>query len=79
MDYSIGGGDMRLVDNGVIRKLIPEKGCKIFSQHMNEYYDIVYLGKNDSINNYTEVLADTLTEPISMYRLDIEIDDIINS
>lgn len=70
---------MKLIDNGIVRRLIPEKGCKIYSQKTDEYYDIVYLGKNDSINNYTEVLADTLTEPIDIYLLDSEIDDIINS
>lgn len=70
---------MRLVDNGGIRKLVPERGCKLYSQIANEYYDIVYLGIYDSPSNYTEVLAETLTEPISMYQLDIEIDDIINS
>lgn len=69
---------MKLVDNGIVRRLIPEKGCKIYSQKTNEYYDIVFLGKNDSINNYTEVLEDTLTEPISIYLLDDEINNIIN-
>lgn len=70
---------MKLIDNGIVRKLIPSKGCKLYSQKTNDYYAIVYLGKNDSINDYTEVLEDTLEEPISMYQLGSEIDDIINS
>lgn len=70
---------MKLIDNGIVRKLIPSKGCKLYSQNTNDYYAIIYLGKNDSIDNYTEVLDDTLEEPISMYQLDSEIDDIINS
>lgn len=69
---------MRLVDNGGIRKLVPERGCKLYSQSANEYYDIVYLGIYDSPSNYTEVLAETLTEPLDYIILSDEINNIIN-
>lgn len=46
---------MRLEDNGVIRKLYPDEGCRLYSIKTNQYYEVVYLGKFDSVDNYKDV------------------------
>lgn len=43
--------------NGLIR-LIAEGDNKITNSKRDFYTDFVYLGKNDSIDNYTEVTSD---------------------
>lgn len=46
---------MRIIYEGTLRKMIPDAGYKIYSQHTNDYHDVVYLGKNDDGRFYTEV------------------------
>ena len=49
-------------DNG-LRILIASKGYKIYSTLSNIYINKVYLGINDSIENYREILDEDYVDP----------------
>ena len=46
---------MKLIDNGIIRKLQAEESCKITDDKYSFFSDFVILGKNDIPNKYIEV------------------------
>lgn len=69
---------MKLIDNGILRRLIPEPGCQLYSQQDDTYYDIVYLSVNDSIDNYTEVVKVTKSDTLMNDNLNETINNIIN-
>lgn len=75
---------MKLVEEGSLRILTPEAGYKLYSVATNDYYDIVYLGSCDNIDNYREIayeepvdeeLAARVTE---VERVNNEQDEVIN-
>ena len=47
---------MKLEERGTIRILTPEVGHKLYCVSTNSYVTKVYLGVNDSIDNYREVI-----------------------
>lgn len=46
---------MHVIDNGKTRKLIAGEGMKITNSKRSFFSDFIYLGKNDSPDNYEEV------------------------
>ena len=56
MDVTIGGNNMKLEERGTLRILTPEVGHKLYCVSTNSYTTKVYLGVNDSIDNYKEVV-----------------------
>ena len=54
---------MEIIDNGIVRVLTSEKGYKLYSINTNQYYDKVYLGINDSIENYREIEDENYVDP----------------
>ena len=46
---------MKLIDNGIIRKLQADKDCKITDDKYSFFSDFIILGKNDIPNKYIEV------------------------
>ena len=46
---------MYIQDNGKTRKLIAGEGMKITNTNRDFFSDFIYLGKNDSPDNYEEV------------------------
>ena len=46
---------MYIQDNGKTRKLIADEGKKITNSERSFFSDFIYLGKNDSPDNYEEV------------------------
>lgn len=46
---------MKLIDNGIIRKLQAEEGCKITDDKYSFFSDFIILGKNDISDKYIEV------------------------
>ena len=54
---------MEIIDNGIVRVLTSEKGYKLYSINTNQYYDKVYLGINDSIENYREIEEENYVDP----------------
>ena len=47
---------MKLEERGSLRILTPEVGYKLYSVKTNEYYTKVYLGVNDKLDNYREMV-----------------------
>ena len=47
---------MKLEERGTLRILIPEVGHKLYCVSTNSYVTKVYLGVNDSIDNYREMV-----------------------
>lgn len=75
---------MKLVEEGSLRILTPEVGYKLYSVATNDYYDIVYLGSCDNIDNYREIVYE---EPVNeelaarvteVERVNNEQDEVIN-
>ena len=46
---------MKLIDNGIIRKLQADKDCKITDGKYSFFSDFIILGKNDISDKYIEV------------------------
>ena len=46
---------MQVIDNGKIIKILAEEGKKITNKDRAFFSDFIYLGKNDSPDNYEEV------------------------
>ena len=46
---------MQVIDNGKIIKILAEEGKKITNKDRSFFSDFIYLGKNDSVDNYEEV------------------------
>lgn len=46
---------MKIIQTTALTKIIPEEGFKIYSRKTNSYYDAVYLGINDSVDDYVEL------------------------
>ena len=46
---------MYVQDNGKTRKLIADEGMKLTNSDRSFFSDFIYLGKNDSQDNYEEV------------------------
>ena len=59
---------MQLIDNGSIRKLIANEGCRLRNIITGSYYEFVYLGKFDSVDNYKDVLIEE--EPSTQDEID---------
>ena len=46
---------MQVIDNGKIIKILADEGKKITNKDRTFFTDFIYLGKNDSPDNYEEV------------------------
>ena len=69
---------MEIIDNGIVRVLTSKKGYKLYSINTNQYYDKVYLGINDSIENYREILDEDYVDPDLSNRVK-ELEEVINT
>lgn len=47
---------MQKIETNLFTMLVPDKGYKIVNKSTGKYYQKLYLGKNDSIDNYGEVV-----------------------
>ncbi len=56
---------MQIVNNGSLKILLPDKGCKLVNKNTGKEYTKVYLGKFDTIENYTEILDKEYTDALS--------------
>ncbi len=50
---------MHIINSNLFNILIPEKGYKLVNKTNGKYYKKVYLGINDSVDNYAEEIDDT--------------------
>ena len=46
---------MKIIDDGIIIKILAEEGKKLTNSSRDFFSEVVYLGKNDSPDNYEEV------------------------
>lgn len=51
---------MKLENKDNLIVLYPEENFKLYSQESNSYYDVVYLGKYDKVENYIEINIDDI-------------------
>lgn len=61
---------MQVIENGVSRILIPEKGYKLVNKRTGKQMTKVYMGKLDSIDNYTEIIDDKYANMDFVVELD---------
>ena len=47
---------MQVIETKLVRVLIPDKGCVLVNKSTNTIHNKVYLGINDSPDNYTEIV-----------------------
>ena len=59
--------------------LIADEGKKLYSEKYNAYYEKVYLGKNDSIENYKEVEDPDRISDIKELNIKVEEQAVINA
>lgn len=68
---------MQIVENSLFTILIPDKGYLLINKNTGDRYKKVYLGKNDSPDNYGEVVDDKYVNMEFVVELD-EIKDKFN-
>lgn len=56
---------MQIINNGILRILIPETGFELVNKKTGAHSEKVYLGKLDTIDNYTEVMKDDFIESMA--------------
>ena len=54
---------MQKIENNLFTILLPDKGYKLVNKNTGKYYKKVILGKNDSIDNYTEEIDEKYINP----------------
>ena len=63
---------MQVIENGLMRILVPDKGYKLVNKNTGRTYMKVYMGKLDSVDNYTEIVDEKY---INMDYV-VELDDL---
>lgn len=61
---------MQVIENGVSRILIPEKGYKLVNKNTGKQMMKVYMGKLDSVDNYTEIVDEKYVNMDYVVELD---------
>ena len=65
---------MQMIENSLFKILIPDKGYKLVNKNTGKYYKKVILGKNDSIDNYTEEIDEKYINPEFIEQNELTID-----
>ena len=65
---------MQIIENNLFTVLIPDKGYKIVNKNTGKYYKKVYLGKMDSVDNYTEEIDEKYINPEFIEQNELTID-----
>lgn len=65
---------MQMIENSLFTILIPDKGYKLVNKNTGKYYKKVILGKNDSIDNYTEEIDEKYINPEFIEQNELTID-----
>lgn len=47
---------MQIIQAELFTILVPDKGCKLINKETGKEYKKIYLGKNDSVDNYCETV-----------------------
>ena len=70
---------MQMIENSLFTILIPDKGYKLVNKNTGKYYKKVILGKNDSIDNYTEEIDEKYINPEFIEQNELTIDLLLYS
>lgn len=70
---------MQIIENNLFTVLIPDKGYKIVNKNTGKYYKKVYLGKMDSVDNYTEEIDEKYINPEFIEQNELTIDLLLYS
>ena len=70
---------MQMIENSLFKILIPDKGYKLVNKNTGKYYKKVILGKNDSIDNYTEEIDEKYINPEFIEQNELTIDLLLYS
>ena len=70
---------MQIIENSLFTILIPDKGYKLVNKNTGKYYKKVILGKNDSIDNYTEEIDEKYINPEFIEQNELTIDLLLYS
>ena len=65
---------MKKIENNLFTILLPDKGYKLVNKNTGKYYKKVILGKNDSIDNYTEEIDEKYINPEFIEQNELTID-----
>jgi hypothetical protein len=65
---------MQIIENNLFTILLPDKGYKLVNKNTGKYYKKVILGKNDSIDNYTEEIDEKYINPEFIEQNELTID-----
>ena len=65
---------MQKIENNLFTTLLPDKGYKLVNKNTGKYYKKVILGKNDSIDNYTEEIDEKYINPEFIEQNELTID-----
>ena len=65
---------MQKIENNLFTILLPDKGYKLVNKNTGKYYKKVILGKNDSIDNYTEEIDEKYINPEFIEQNELTID-----
>lgn len=68
---------MRVTNTDSLTILEADEGKLLFSQSTNQYYKKVYLGKNDSPDNYREVIDEEYQDTTDLEKITKEQDDVL--
>lgn len=63
---------MQIIETNLLRVIVPEKGYKLVNKENNKSFNKVYLGINDSPENYIEVVDEQFVD----MKYIVEIDEI---
>ena len=63
---------MQIIETNLLRVIVPEKGYKLVNKENNKSFNKVYLGINDSPENYIEVVDEQFVD----MKYVVEIDEI---
>ena len=68
---------MRVTNTDLLTLLEAEEGYLLYSPSTNQYYKKVYLGKNDSPDNYREVIDEEYQDTTDLEKITKEQDDVL--
>lgn len=68
---------MRVINTDLLTLLEADEGYLLYSPATNQYYKKVYLGKNDSPDNYREVIDEEYQDTTDLEKITKEQDDVL--
>lgn len=68
---------MKIVNNGILRILYPENGYELINKKTGAHSEKVYLGINDSMDNYIEIMKDDYCDDIEILKDKLDNENVL--